>query len=82
MAKVLGAIMMIVSGFATLVCFYLYKNSTVYLPYHPLNEDIDQIGASKVSLVDTGILLPLVVALYFLTAGIVIFYSHQEPETK
>ena len=82
MAKVLGAIMMIVSGFATLVCIYLYWNSTAYLPYHPLDEESKQIGASKVSLVDTGILLPIVVALFFLIAGMVIFYSHNEPETK
>lgn len=82
MAKVLGAIMMIVSGFATLICVYLYWNSTAHLPYHPIDEESNQIGASKMSLVDTGMLLPIIVALFFLIAGMVIFYSHNEPETK
>ena len=41
----------------------------------------NQIGASKMSLVDTGMLLPIIVALFFLVAGMVIFIS-KEPETK
>ena len=48
---------MIVSGFATLVTVYLYWNSTAHLHYHPLDEESNQIGASKMSLVDTGMLL-------------------------
>lgn len=74
MAKVLGVILTILGGLASLGVFFLYMNSSAFLQYNPAD--------AKQGLLDVGLMLPAVLFGLMLVAGIVILKTSTEPESK
>ena len=72
MAKVLGTMMTILSALALIGQIFLYQNSNAYLPYNPATSP-DGLGG-------VGLALPVVMALFFFIAGVVILKTSTEPE--
>lgn len=72
MAKVLGTMMTILSGLALVGLIFLYQNSSVYLQFNPATP---QSGFAEV-----GLALPIVMALFFFTAGVTMLKASTEPE--
>lgn len=74
MAKVLGVMLAIIGGLATLGKIFEYLNSSAHLVYNPAD-------APK-GLLDVGLMLPFVLFGGMLLAGIVLIKYSTEPELK
>lgn len=72
MAKVLGVMMTILSSLALIGQIFLYQNSNAYLQYNPATP---QSGFAEV-----GLMLPIVMALFFFIAGVTLLKTSTEPE--
>jgi hypothetical protein len=74
MAKVLGMMLSIVGGLATLGTIFLYLNSSAVLPYNPSD--------GYAGLLDTGLILKFVLFGFILLCGIALLRFSSEPEVK
>lgn len=74
MAKVLGAILTIIGGLASLGVFFLYLNSSAVLPYNPAD--------GTKGILDVGLALPFILFGLILLAGILMLKFSSEPEVK
>jgi len=72
MAKVLGTIMIILSSLALIGQIFLYQNTSIHLPYNP--------ATPAAGFAEVGLALPIVMALFFFIAGVVIVKTSTEPE--
>lgn len=72
MAKVIGSIMVILSGLALLGQIFLYQNTSIHLPYNP--------ATPAAGFAEVGLALPIVLSLFFFIAGVVILKTSTEPE--
>lgn len=71
MAKVIGVMLTIWGGLATLGVLFLYQNSNAHLQYNPAD--------APSGLLDVGLLLPAVMFGIMFIAGIVLLKVSKEP---
>lgn len=74
MAKVIGVMLTILGGLATLGNLFLYLNSSAFLPYNP--------SAPTMGLRDVGLSLGVVFFGIMLLAGIALIRFSSEPNIK
>lgn len=74
MAKVMGVMLTIWGGLASLGVLFLYLNSSAFLNYNPADK--------TQGLLDVGIMLPAVLFGLMFIAGVAILKSSSEPESK
>jgi len=73
MAKVIGAMLTILSFGALIAQIFLVQNSNAYLEYNPADK--------AQGLVNVGLALPIVMTLIAFIAGVVILKFSTEPES-
>ena len=73
MAKVLGAILLILSTLALVAQIFLVQNSSAYLTYNPADK--------AQGLVNVGLALPIVITVLAFIAGVVLSKLSTEPES-
>ena len=74
MAKVLGVMLTIVGGLATLGLIFRYLNSSAHLFYNP--------ATPQSGLLDVGLAFPFVLFGLILLAGVLMLKFSTEPESK
>lgn len=74
MSKVMGIIMTLLGFFISLYTYFLYRNSSAFLPYNP--ED------KPTHLSDFGLVLPLVLGLSMFAAGVTFLVVAKEDNSE
>lgn len=74
MAKVLGVMLTILGGLATLGNLFLYLNSSAFLPYNP--------SSPVLGLRDVGLSFQIVFFALVFLGGILLLKYSSEPESK
>ncbi len=72
MAKVLGAIFLILGFIGISINAFLYLNSSAFLPYNP--------AAPNYGLLDVGLLFPVVFFIIVFVVGYLLMFKSTEPE--
>lgn len=72
MAKVLGVMLTILSSLALIGQIFLYQNSSAFLEYNP--------ATPLAGIAEVGLALPIVMALFFFIAGVILLKTSTEPE--
>jgi heme/copper-type cytochrome/quinol oxidase subunit 2 len=74
MSKVAGIIMTILGFLISVFSFFLYRNSSVYLPYNPTDK--------TTHLSDVGLTAPIVLGLFLFVAGVTFLIQAVEDNSE
>jgi hypothetical protein len=74
MSKIIGGIFTVIGTFLAIFLGFLYLNSSAYLSYND--------PARKLTYLETGYMIPTVIAFFLLTVGLTFLIFSKDPNTK